>query len=378
MASRITAVQTDRGPIGNVVSLNTFGDPHLAAVLLKKYLRDLPEPIFPERVYGAIRRCLIPSEALTDMSSVQYIRETLLPELTPCSAILLSHVLRMYSFGPVSINEMTYMRVFSDLLHEVSLRAATNKMDSHNLAVVICPNLVKGSNTMKDVLICAIPNGPTLHASASASIPSNPADEGKATLGQVIKLCIERYYEIFDEAVDRSEVRQSSLRLVSTDASPQRRSPSPSYHSHPVRNRDSIIDDDEDIDDAMLVMSIGPSGSGSRSNNGAAPPSAWNGPAKNASKHRESNSKDFEAARSVFTAASSTMSNVFGTVGRSKSMISIEKGSSGTSRKGSISIGRGTTRKSSGSGVEAVGITASGFFSPPSLVPPVPSPPLRR
>lgn len=357
--------------------MNTFGDPHLAAVLLKKYLRDLPEPIFSERVYGAIRRCPMPSDALTDMSSVQYIRETLLPELTPCSAILLSHVLRMHPFCTISTNAMTYIR-FADLLHEVSLRVATNKMDSHNLAVVICPNLVKGSNTMKDVMICAIPNGATLHPSATPSIPASSADEGKATLGQVIKLCIERYYEIFDEAVDRSEARQSSPRPVSSDRSPQRRSPSPSYHSHPVRNRDSIIDDDEDIDDAMLVMPIGPSGSGSRANNGAAPPSAWNGPAKNATKHRESNSKDFEAARSVFTASSSTVSNGFGTVGRSKSMISIEKGSSGTSRKGSIAIGRGTTRKSSGSGVEAVGITASGFFSPPSSVPRVPSPPPRR
>ena len=82
---------------GNVVSLETFGDPHLAAVLLKKYLRDLPEPIFPESMYSVIRRCPIPTNDPTDMSSVTYIRENLLSELAPCVYILLSHVLRMYS-----------------------------------------------------------------------------------------------------------------------------------------------------------------------------------------------------------------------------------------------------------------------------------------
>jgi len=79
---------------GNVVSMETIGDPHLAAVLLKKYLRDLPEPIFPEKLYQTIRRCPTPSGDTADMSSVTYIRNTLLPELAPCVYILLSHYLR--------------------------------------------------------------------------------------------------------------------------------------------------------------------------------------------------------------------------------------------------------------------------------------------
>ena len=74
--------------------METIGDPHLAAVLLKKYFRDLPEPIFPESLYPAIRRCPPPSDDPNDMSSVTYIRETLLPELAPCVYILLSHYLR--------------------------------------------------------------------------------------------------------------------------------------------------------------------------------------------------------------------------------------------------------------------------------------------
>lgn len=86
---------------GNVVSLDTFGDPHLAAVLLKKYLRDLPEPVIPESLYPVVRRCPMPSPSgddpasvERDIASVTYVRDVLLPQLPPCVYILLSHVLR--------------------------------------------------------------------------------------------------------------------------------------------------------------------------------------------------------------------------------------------------------------------------------------------
>lgn len=74
--------------------MDTIGDPHLAAVLLKKYLRDLPEPIFSENLYQTIRRCPAPSEDLADVASVTYVRDTLLPALAPCVYIILSHYLR--------------------------------------------------------------------------------------------------------------------------------------------------------------------------------------------------------------------------------------------------------------------------------------------
>ncbi|KAK7690195.1 hypothetical protein QCA50_006846 [Cerrena zonata] len=180
---------------GHVVSLETFGDPHLAAVLLKKYLRDLPDPIFPESIYPLIKRCPTPTSDPSDMSSISYIRDTLLPELLPCSYILLNHIFH--------------------LLHEVSLRSASNRMDAHNLAVVICPNLVSGSNPLRDVMLCAVPGGPSLHSIPTQSQPpqpstpstSNPAAlaEGKTTLGLVVKLCIQRYYEIFDDLPDPTE-----------------------------------------------------------------------------------------------------------------------------------------------------------------------------
>ena len=81
---------------GNVVSLDTFGDPHLAAVLLKKYLRHLPDPIFPESLYPTIHQCPPLSDGPGDMASIMYIRETLLPLLPPCIYILLSQVLRTF------------------------------------------------------------------------------------------------------------------------------------------------------------------------------------------------------------------------------------------------------------------------------------------
>lgn len=69
-------------------------------------------------------------------------------------------------------------------------------------------------------------------------------------------------------------------------------------------------------------------------------------------------------------------SSYYASNSKARSLISIEKGSgSGTlgGRKGSISIGTGRgTVKGSGAGVEAIGITAAGFFTAPSSAPSVP------
>ncbi|KIK61692.1 hypothetical protein GYMLUDRAFT_243378 [Collybiopsis luxurians FD-317 M1] len=437
---------------GNVVSLETFGDPHLAAVLLKKYLRDLPSPIFPESLYPAIKRCPMPTSDPGDMASVMYIRETLLPELAPCTYILLSHVLH--------------------LMHEVSLRSASNRMDAHNLSIVLCPNLVSGSNPARDVLMCGVPGGPALfqqqQSSPSRSSPTNSPNkaalvENKTTLGAVIKLCIQRYYEIFDEVVDRSEAAAvgiahpgygNSMDVDSTpdrsrDASAERSDEEiyPQYHqskawsgngglkgfgngtsngarysteedvpslsSRPQihRRQSSGVhtnpDEDEDIDDAMLIMPLGPihashsqlynSTNGNSGGNGTSPHSAWaNGgaggsPSTNKPRHRNNSSSGskISAVRSINTdygpppsSFSLSQSASYATYSKSKarSTISVEKsmgsgnGTIGLGKKGSISIGRGTTRKSTGSGVTAIGITAEGFFAPPSgaEVPPVP------
>ncbi|OCH91637.1 RhoGAP-domain-containing protein [Obba rivulosa] len=335
---------------GHVVSLESFTDPHLAAVLLKKYLRDLPTPVFPESLYSVIRRCPAPTSDPNDMDGVMYLRETLLPELPPCVYILLSHVLH--------------------LLHDVSLHAASNRMDAHNLSVVISPNLVSSPSPVRDVMMCSIPSEASLFdaktAFASAGGP-NPAAlaEGKTTLGMIIKLCITRYYEVFDDVPDRAEARAAPSPIPSRpspdpfgDASPSAPTPSGLAGRGP-RTRDSLVDDDEDIDDAMLVMPIGPAA--------RSPPSAWSVSGGARPGHRSTSSRD---ARSTATGAGTAYAH--GTVGKARSTISIEKGSA--ARRGSISVGRGTSRKSPGSNVEALGVTASGFFAPPDA-PPIPPKP---
>ena len=90
------SIDVDVHAVGHVVSLQTFGDPYLAAVLIKKYLRELPEPSFTEAMYPHIRRCPLPSNDPTDMSTITYIRETLLPMLPHCSYILLNDIFREY------------------------------------------------------------------------------------------------------------------------------------------------------------------------------------------------------------------------------------------------------------------------------------------
>ncbi|KAH0831853.1 Rho GTPase activation protein, partial [Lanmaoa asiatica] len=377
---------------GQVVSLETFDDPFLASVLIKKYLRDLPKPPFPESLYPVIRQCPVISSDLSDMTAVSYIRDTLLPQLMPCVYILLSHVLResndVVTF-PYSAHD-----IYLDLLHEVSLQSSSNRMDAHNLSIVVCPNLVKSSNPMRDVMMCAVPGGPSLtndppslsSSTTSATTLSRSSDsssEGSTTLGAVIKLCIQRYYEIFDEIKDRSEPVSSSRRL-SRSPSPPSSSGSSASLSKPLRPLSLAVDDEDSIDDAMLVMPIGPAGN---------PGSSWHANIKggrtpnttvdlgtgNASNptfpYQPRQRKTPIAApgvRSVNNDHNGTSSN-FASRSRARSTLSIEKFGNGFGNgRGSISIGRGTLRKASGSGVEAMGITAGGFFTPPSS-PPLPS-----
>lgn len=90
---------------GQVVSLDRFDDPHLAAVLLKKYIRDLPEPLFPEPLYPIIQQCPAPTEDPSDWSAVLYIRESLLSALPGCNYILLSYIFRMSYFQTQITND---------------------------------------------------------------------------------------------------------------------------------------------------------------------------------------------------------------------------------------------------------------------------------
>lgn len=79
---------------GQTVSLETYRDLNLAAVLLKMFFRDLPRPIFPESMYPIIRQCPSTSEEDGDVACITYIRENILPAMESFSAVLvLSYVL---------------------------------------------------------------------------------------------------------------------------------------------------------------------------------------------------------------------------------------------------------------------------------------------
>lgn len=358
------------------MSLDTFNDPNLAAVLIKKFLRDLPTPIFPETAYPVIQRCPIPNNEPGDVSTITYIRETILPELPRCSYILLSHVLRECSSisGLLGLN-ITFFCL--ELAHEVSIRSTYNRMDSHNLAVVLTPNLAKGANFKRDLEMCAVPN-----------LDGQTAKPSSATLGLVVKISVSHYYEIFDEVIDRTEaiapqILSSSFTVVDSNGPP---SASASSFSSDTSGPHADVDD-ESIDDQMLVMPVGPTPQGPPNirTNGPAPPSAWSSqtmpPISYKPRQRTALSKRSNQSLRATSGAGSTGvgGNLQGTVGKAKSTISIEKttiGGGPGGRKGSISIGRGTTRKATGSGVEAIGITANGFFMPPESSSPVP--PRRR
>lgn len=277
-------------------------------------------------------------------------------------------------------------------MHDVSLRAASNRMDAHNLAIVLCPNLVASGNPMRDVLMCTVPGGPALFSpiSRTTASPTAPVD-GKTTLGTIVKTCIQRYFEIFDEVQDRSEaVPPPGVQTHDTPSNSSSASGSP----EPSSRRFEMQDDDEEIDDAMLVMPIGPGGSGnngSSSGNGhaqeppASPPSAWGTTTHYKPRHRRVPSgggSTSSGIRSMHTVGARTNSgSATGTVSKAKSLLSIEKGTGGDAgRRGSVTIGRGgtgTARKAAGAGVTAISVTASGFFTPPSSAPPVPPIPKR-
>ena len=268
-------------------------------------------------------------------------------------------------------------------MHDISLRSGTNLMDAHNLALVLCPNLISGHQALRDMSMCTIPGGPVHHASMHIT-----PMEGKTTLAAVIKLCIQRYYEIFDETRDRSEAVAPQRSLAEGGPpSPEASSGSGSVMRHIPAGQ---VDDDDDIDDAMLVMPIGPTvNTQMEAGPSQVPPSAWSlgvssteGTTTYKPRRREPAAS---GTQSMHTASGDSGNRtgfgngnghyVYPSMNKAKSTISIENGRNGgtSGRKGSISVGRGTTRKSSGAGVEAISVTAEGFFAAPSSPPPVPS-----
>ncbi|CAE7161417.1 unnamed protein product [Rhizoctonia solani] len=445
---------------GNQVTLAQYYDPHIAAVLIKKFLRDLPEPIFSGSLYPVIAKCPPstgwgvdglsgpPSSKLTpngapnlaasngtpngvhgrghkrvgseaEMATVggwgegdacvEYIREVLLPAMGwGCRVVLLGYIFH--------------------LLHDVSLRSSANRMDAHNLALCIAPNLVRSSDPIRDVKMCAVPGaasmtGGTWNSPGAPPTSLGPRKAGSTTLGDIVRVCIERYFEIFEDVPDRGDALPvpaelkfddeastlaglSESSLMGSGVLVDGSSTEPSSGDTSLTTLDSIprssvdIEDDE-LNEAMLVMSVAPEPQPPRSprniragtspmtkSTGTLGPPAWSRspkfgsapvsprlpsasasalglspgkppvPLASPNRHRRTPSSNSTAFSVAHTTGQNSTSGPGSTIRGARSVISIEK-QTGT-RKGSIALGR--SGSAGASGVAAMGVTATGFF----------------
>ncbi|KAG9121903.1 hypothetical protein FRC07_001949 [Ceratobasidium sp. 392] len=353
---------------------------------------------------------------------VEYIREVLLPAMGwGCRVMLLGYIFH--------------------ILHDVSMRSEINKMDAHNLALCIAPNLVRSQDPVRDVKICTVP--PSAGAlqmspatwntpgSAAPSTPAPPRRAGTTTLGEIVKICIERYFEIFEDMPDRGEALPvpSELRFDSASSSgiglsglsptvsrssfsgstsldgPSETSAAmdSSFSTLDSVPRSSVDIEDDELNEAMLVMSVAPDPAPARpspsisvasaqpspvpyatysraskagpKSAGALPPSSWSKSPKMG--HSSStpmlpgslsspSSPVMPRHRRTPSSGSTTHSSPFvggptPTIRGARSVISIERKAG---RKGSIALGRSGT--GAGSGVAAMGVTATGFFERPT------------
>lgn len=187
----------------------------LVASLLKSWVRSLSEPLISPALYPLIRTAPTPAFAedgpgprgagnksyspptpgtpeaaqdeARDAAAIAYLRGILLPAIRPtCHAHVLAHVVQ--------------------LLHDVARYHSQNEMDAYNLAAVVAPCLVRSpSAPEKDskILVGRVPiQFPVPGASPfPASNPNTGSNDtqSSATLTMLLRLCIERYYEVFDE-----------------------------------------------------------------------------------------------------------------------------------------------------------------------------------
>ncbi|CAE6439377.1 unnamed protein product [Rhizoctonia solani] len=441
---------------GNQVTLAQYHDPHIAAVLIKKFLRDLPEPIFSGSLYPIIAKCPPgtgwgvdglsgpPSKTTPNGASspglsnggangingrghkrvgseaematvggwgegdacVEYIREVLLPAMGwGCRVVLLGYIFH--------------------LLHDVSLRSSVNKMDAHNLALCIAPNLVRSNDPIRDVKMCAVPGAASMTAPNSPAPPRKP---GSTTLGDIVRVCIERYFEIFEDVPDRGDalpvpaelkfddetstlagMSGSSLMdsaVLVGDSPTEPLSADTSVTTLESMPRSSVDIEDDELNQAMLVMSVTPEPQAPHSprsiragtnpmarSTGALAPSAWSRSPKFGSapvspklpsastsalglspgkpsvplaspnnRHRRTPSANSTAFSVAHTTGQNSTSGPGSTIRGARSVISIERQVG--SRKGSIALGR--SGSAGASGVAAMGVTATGFFERPT------------
>ncbi|EGG13139.1 uncharacterized protein MELLADRAFT_76282 [Melampsora larici-populina 98AG31] len=205
---------------GHPVKISDYPDaPHLAASLLKLFLRELPVPVFPSSLYPVILACP-PIQANSSNSEVMaYIQEKLIDQLSAPAVKLLSYVL--------------------SLCHDIASHAAENKMDAHNLATCLTPTLLRSDDLAKDAAMCKLSLTDGLSATTS---PLNLISNISGTsLGSILKFMITNFHTVFQNF----EITSSDLSgFYSAPTSPNTSTSSRSYQEFdsvsPTSSRPSV------------------------------------------------------------------------------------------------------------------------------------------
>lgn len=131
-----SALKAARGgyDLGEEVDLGEY-DEHVAAVLLKLFLRELPSPLFPPRLYGLAKEAFPPGKSTETPEEMAegVARSGILLEMGGC--------------------ERELLRAITGLLSEVTHHVGRNGMTSRNLAIVFAPNLTKGPDPVEDMTL---------------------------------------------------------------------------------------------------------------------------------------------------------------------------------------------------------------------------------
>eukprot|EP00013_Stygamoeba_regulata_P002700 CAMPEP_0177642528 /NCGR_PEP_ID=MMETSP0447-20121125/7634_1 /TAXON_ID=0 /ORGANISM="Stygamoeba regulata, Strain BSH-02190019" /LENGTH=397 /DNA_ID=CAMNT_0019144691 /DNA_START=131 /DNA_END=1321 /DNA_ORIENTATION=- len=148
---RITGNRADVEKLGEElgkhgVSIDLKGyDSHVVASVIKNYIRELPEPIFPTTVYSW---CLAIADIGNDSEKQLAYVKKILVMLPPENRKLLHQL--------------------CEFLHGVSAFQDVNKMNADNLAIVFTPNLLRGEEHMS--VLKMMEDSPTLQSVVSIMI----------------------------------------------------------------------------------------------------------------------------------------------------------------------------------------------------------------
>ncbi|KAJ2840832.1 hypothetical protein FBU31_000090 [Coemansia sp. 'formosensis'] len=150
-----------------------LGGVHVAAVLLKLFFRELPDPIFSLSSYATIRA--LPASMTVDNNNNADVAK----QMDSVRARYVEEVVLASSLT----NECRLLLCFTcALLAIVARNEETNRMSAFNLAIVWAPNLARSANPVADVAMCS-------------------AGPSAATVGSVIQIMVSCFDSVFAKEI---------------------------------------------------------------------------------------------------------------------------------------------------------------------------------